>query len=71
MTWMPPATGEVDSYFVECRSALDVRNATVANTSLSSVLGPLDGDTEYTCTVSAVNAFGIGPSSSAEPFTTS
>lgn len=71
VTWMPPAIGEVDSYFVECRSSLDVLNATVGTSSMSVVLGPLVGETEYTCSVSAVNAFGVGPSSPADPFMTS
>ena len=70
VTWMTPATGNIDLYLVECLSSLDAINAMVAKTSLSTVLGPLVGDAEYICSVSARNAFGIGPSSQADPFTT-
>ena len=71
LTWLPPSEGQVDAYFLECRSAVDVINKTVGNTVLNSVLGPLVGEAEYTCSVSAVNAFGTGPSASAGPFKTS
>lgn len=71
LTWLPPAEGQVDSYFVECRSAVDVINKTVASGILSSVLGPLAGGIQYTCSVAAVNVFGVGPSSSAKTFETS
>lgn len=70
VTWMAPANGTADFYRVSCESTMDAFNATVDGNTFNAILGPLSPNMTYTCFVSGINRFGIGPAGESNSFDT-